>query len=128
MKSQNVSADANRSALLCNLRPSIIGTGHRYVCVIAKLQKMLVTCDNQAGFDGDTIQQSAPDQFPQKPRTQSFPEQNFLSAIRLDRSCALELQWPPILIRDEQSADMAASFDFHGFHEAQSQWISFPRP
>jgi hypothetical protein len=32
-----------------------------------------------------------------------------------------------MLICDQKPADVAAPFDFHGFHEAESQWISFSR-
>jgi hypothetical protein len=85
-------------------------------------------CDDQAGFDGDTIQQRAADQFAQEPWSKRFAEQDFLRAIGLYRSCALELQRPTVLIGNQQSADVTASIDFHGFHEAQSQWISFPAP
>ena len=61
MEPENVATDAKRSPLLCNLRASVIGTGHRDVRVVAKLKQMQVTCDDQAGFDGHTIQKSAAD-------------------------------------------------------------------
>ena len=40
MEPENVATDAKRFPLLCNLRASVIGTGHRDVCVVAKLKQM----------------------------------------------------------------------------------------
>ena len=105
-----------------------IRTRHRNRSVISKFQKVKVAGDDDVRFDGNSVDQSTADQFTQQPWPKRFAKQDFLRAIGPDRGCTLEFQRPSVLIGDQQASDMTATFDFHGFHEAQTKQVGFPGP
>lgn len=88
--------------------------------MISQLQQICVTRDDQVRFDADSIDKSGADEFAQEPWAQGSAEEDFLSPIGPNGRRTLEFQRSAVLIGDQQASNVAATVDFHGFHEAQT--------
>ena len=94
---------------------------NRHCSVVPEFQQVRITRDDKLRLQGDSFQQRAADEFCKEPRIEGIAEQNFLSAIGAHGCGALEFQRASVLIRDQQTADVTATVDFDGFHEAQPE-------